>query len=135
MARSGTVSGRGEPETSCSEWHADGMQMAWPVRTTALGTWCRRQQLGRWVRPIQGDTSLVGKAAAGGHGSPTVGRCYGAGSGILRGAVAAGARLSNARTSASLCLLGTGQGDALTRQRSESMASFMVVLRRQCASL
>jgi hypothetical protein len=38
-----------------------GTQMARPVRTTAAPAWRRRYQLGRWVKPIQGDTSLVGK--------------------------------------------------------------------------
>jgi hypothetical protein len=40
--------------------------MARPVRTTALRTWSWWHQLGRWVRPVQGDTSLVGKPPSGG---------------------------------------------------------------------
>ena len=35
--------------------------MARPVTTTAAPTWWRRDQLGRWAGPVQGDTSLVGK--------------------------------------------------------------------------
>src|SRR5919112_105031 len=38
--------------------------MARPVRTTAPRTWSRRHQLDRWARPVQGDTSLVGKGAS-----------------------------------------------------------------------
>src|SRR6266545_4901614 len=38
----------------------NGTEMARPVRTTASRTWSRWHQLGRWVRPVQVDTSLVG---------------------------------------------------------------------------
>jgi hypothetical protein len=37
------------------------LEMARPVRMTAPGIWRRWHQLGRWVRPVQDDTSLVGK--------------------------------------------------------------------------
>jgi hypothetical protein len=36
-------------------------EMARPVRTTAATAWRRRYHLGRWARPVQGDTNLVGK--------------------------------------------------------------------------
>jgi hypothetical protein len=39
----------------------NGSEMARPVTTTAAPTWWRRDQLGRWAGPVQGDTSLVGK--------------------------------------------------------------------------
>jgi hypothetical protein len=51
------VADRSEPEASRPEWHGDGMA----VRTTASRTWPRWHQLGRWVGPVQADTSLVGK--------------------------------------------------------------------------
>ena len=38
-----------------------GTTMARPVRMTVLGRGSDGRQLGRWVRPDQGDTSLVGK--------------------------------------------------------------------------
>jgi hypothetical protein len=50
----------GGPEASCSE------EMARPVSTTTLPTWQWWHQLGRWVRPVQDDTSLVGKPPGGG---------------------------------------------------------------------
>src|SRR5919107_2942964 len=42
----------------------NGTEMARLVRTTAPRTWSRRHQLDRWARPVQGDTSLVGKGAS-----------------------------------------------------------------------
>jgi hypothetical protein len=39
----------------------NGTLVAQPARTTPRHTWQRRHQLARWVRPIQGDTSLVGR--------------------------------------------------------------------------
>jgi hypothetical protein len=44
---------------------------------TATGS--RRHQLGRWVRPIQGDTSLVGKSPGGRRGSVVADIVVGAG--------------------------------------------------------
>jgi hypothetical protein len=48
---------RGEPVASCWEWHGDGTAGKRDVGSR-LGGW---RQLGRWVRPVQDDTSLVGK--------------------------------------------------------------------------
>jgi hypothetical protein len=48
---------RGEPEASCSAWHADGTagedDRAWHLAP--------KHKLRRWVRPDHDDTSLVGK--------------------------------------------------------------------------
>jgi hypothetical protein len=52
-----SVADRGEPEVSCSEWHGDGTAGEHDVSAPrGSGT-----SLPRWVRPVQGDTSLVGK--------------------------------------------------------------------------
>jgi hypothetical protein len=53
-----SVGDRGEPQASC--WN--GTEMARTVRTTLAHIWQRWHQLGRWARPVQGDTSLVGKS-------------------------------------------------------------------------
>jgi hypothetical protein len=56
------VADRGEPDASCSEWHGDGTAGEDDDRGDRL--W-RRYQLRRWARPVQGDTSLVGKRPRG----------------------------------------------------------------------
>ena len=56
-----SVADRGRPVASCSEWHGDGTAGE-HERATHLIV---RHQLGRWVRPVQVDTSLVGKRPEG----------------------------------------------------------------------
>jgi hypothetical protein len=53
-----SVADRDEPAASCSEWHADGTA---GENDCASGLAAMGRQLGRWARPDQGDTSLVGK--------------------------------------------------------------------------
>jgi hypothetical protein len=61
-----SVAGRGEPEASCSEWHGDGTA----GENDRDSGWERRYQLGRWVKLVQADTSLVGKRRQA-RGSPS----------------------------------------------------------------
>ena len=59
-----SVADRGEPEASCSGWHADGTARE-DDRASHLAA---VHQLRRWARPVQDHTSLVRKSKA--RGSP-----------------------------------------------------------------
>jgi len=48
--------------------------VARPARVKLIQSWRRRYQLGRWVRPVLGDTSLVGKLPEGRRGRGYLGR-------------------------------------------------------------
>jgi hypothetical protein len=52
----------------------NGTQMAQPVRTTAAPAWRRRYRLGRWARPIQGDTASLASAREGARQTLSAGR-------------------------------------------------------------
>jgi hypothetical protein len=51
------VADRGEPEASCSEWHGDGTAGEDDRASHLVAEAPAR----RWVRSVQGDTSLVGR--------------------------------------------------------------------------
>jgi hypothetical protein len=55
------VADRGEPVASAR----NGTELARPVWTIGRRTWQQWHQLGRWVRPVQEGTSLVGKPRSG----------------------------------------------------------------------
>jgi hypothetical protein len=52
-----SVADRGRPEASCSEWHGDGTA----GEDDRGSGWWLRHHFGRWARPVQDDTSLVGR--------------------------------------------------------------------------
>jgi hypothetical protein len=55
-----SVVDREGPEVSCSEWHADGTA----GENDRASHLVAKHHLDRWARPVQDDTSLVGKAPA-----------------------------------------------------------------------